>query len=117
MKKKVLIVDDNKIIREILTRFLNYWDCDSDNAGNGIEAMEMIKRKCYDIVITDNHMPEMSGVELIRWIKTLYPSTCVIGITGYGSSEVLYKAGAEICFNKPFSLFEIKEEIQKLFIN
>lgn len=114
MKKIVLVVDDEKPIREMLTRFLNNCDCEADNANNGIEALKMLEQKDYDIVITDCYMPEMNGIELTRWIKARYPSTCVICISGQEDPELLYNAGAEFCFKKPFNLSEIKEAIQKV---
>lgn len=109
----ILIVDDEKGIRDVFLEFLNLFGYHADAAGTGEEALNLFDEKKYQMVITDNQMPGMSGVELIRSIKRKCPFFPVIALTG-GPTEGLIEAGATLCFTKPFDLDEMREAIRYL---
>lgn len=113
MKKKVLIVDDDASIQRLFVWSLREPELEVDCASNGKEALELIDKKYYDIVVTDYKMPVMNGYEFIKELKIKYPNKHIIGITSGTNEEYLYKAGADVCIHKPFTLFEVNNLIHK----
>lgn len=114
--EKILVVDDELLIRDFLTETLRRKDFDVDNAENGLQALQMIKNTPYDLVITDMKMPKMTGLELLRSIMENVPETLVIIITAFGSIENAVEAMRLGAFNyliKPFSPDTIEAVIQK----
>jgi len=67
--KKLLVVDDNELNRSLITSFLKECDMNIVNAENGKDAIEILKKEKFDIIITDINMPEINGLELIKIIK------------------------------------------------
>ncbi|MFB3925309.1 MAG: response regulator [Syntrophales bacterium] len=98
---KVLIVDDNRDITELLADFMDLSGFETATAGNGLEAMDKLRQNRFDTVIMDGHMPYMSGFDLCRFIKSEYPSVYTIGITDSASLEKFREAGADEYFYKP----------------
>lgn len=95
--KKILIVDDEKSIFMILKKLLGT-EFFIDYANNGKEGLQLFMKNQYDIIITDNNMPVMSGTELIRKIKEIDTDLPIILITGdrfiipeFDDIRILYK--------------------------
>jgi DNA-binding NtrC family response regulator len=108
---RILIVDDNVELREILTEYLQDEGDAIEGADNGKEALAMYDKRPYDLIITDLNMPEVTGLELIKRIAR-YKSTseCII-ITGYASLDSAIEAiklGAFDYIVKPFRMEELK---------
>ena len=102
---KILIVDDEKKMRHILQIMLEQKGYRTEQAANGEEALELIKKYHYAMVITDLKMPVMDGMTLIREIKKIDPDYPVIVLTAYGSIESAAEAmdeGALYYITKPF---------------
>ncbi len=116
-KASVLIVDDEKFLRQILMRIVQREGYTVDEASDGKDALEKLKKTKYDFVISDIRMPNMDGMELLSAIKTKFPETMVILITAYagdyGAKEVL-AAGADHYITKPFKNIEIARTLGKL---
>ncbi len=109
-KFRILVVDDEKNIQEMLSRHFRFLGYDVLTASNGREALELMDKKRCDVVITDIKMPVMDGVELIRQVHKQYPMTHVIVITGYVTMEnvlACMRHGADTCVYKP--LEDLKE--------
>jgi DNA-binding NtrC family response regulator len=118
MSEKILVVDDEDIIRESLSYILNKEKYDVDEAANGKIAFDMLKDKSYDLVITDLEMPEMKGIELLEEIKKLNVQTNTIVITAYGSVDTAIAAlrsGASDYILKPVEFDELLIKVKKLF--
>ena len=81
---KILVVDDEKKMRHILQLMLEREGFSAEQAGNGKEALDMLKRKRFDMVITDLKMPEMGGMALLEEAKKLDPDFPILVITAYG---------------------------------
>lgn len=93
---RVLIVDDEPKVRDIFKQFCEISDAvDVDLAENGMEAVEKVKDKEYDLVTMDLIMPEMSGVEAVSRIKEVRPYLPVIVITGNATERLVTQAGLE----------------------
>ena len=112
-KKRILIVDDDRQIRFLLATFLKDDGVEIDCASDGEEALSLISKKHYDLLITDYNMPKMTGSDLLKIVKTRYSLKHAIGITSETHEHDLYKAGAEACIYKPFTLREVKSVIDQ----
>ena len=116
-KYKILIVDDEPLIRESLYEILRIEGYHVQMAPGAKEALRFIKEGAFNIVVTDFKLPEMSGMELLEIIKKDHPGLEVIMITGYGSIETAVEAmkkGAYDYVTKPINDSEIKIIIRKI---
>lgn len=114
--EKILIVDDDLIVRNFLGETLKRKHLDVTTAENGNKAMAYLKENTFDLVITDMKMPDITGLDVLRKVKELSPSTLVIVITAYGSIENAVEAMRLGAFNyllKPFSPDTIEAIIEK----
>jgi len=115
LKKRILLVEDEKALRLLLAAALEYNDYEVDIAENGTQAVRYLDDRHYDLVITDYMMPEMDGLELIQKIKKKYPSIPVIAMTGTEPAYDFLKKEATVCITKPFDLFDLKDRIEEIF--
>jgi two-component system response regulator PilR (NtrC family) len=118
MAFKILVVDDEEIIRDSISYILESEGYEVDKAENGKIAYEKIKEKHFDLVITDIEMPAMKGTELLEKIKTLDPQTAVIIITAFGSLDTAISAlrnGASDYILKPVEFDELLIKVKRLF--
>ena len=112
---RILVVDDNDNIREMLEDFLNFEGHKPVLAKDGKEALKIFSEQDFDIVITDLGMPGMSGWELTKQIKQRKPEIPVVIITGWGSQlsvEDLKKNKVDLILSKPFNLDQVKQMIE-----
>ncbi len=115
--EKILVVDDTEELREALVEFIREEGYEVFGAGNGIEALDVLKDGHIDVVLSDIHMPEMDGYKLTKKIKSEYSKTGVIVMTAYTSiySEGdIRKIGADEFITKPFSFTEVIEKIERV---
>jgi YesN/AraC family two-component response regulator len=83
--KTVLVVDDEKVIRDLLCRVMEFYDYRSVEAEDGESAWGVYEHEHPDLVISDIYMPKLSGIHLLRKIRRADPKTKVILITGYST--------------------------------
>lgn len=108
---KILVVDDERGMREFLAIMLQKESHEVTSAANGREALEQIGQKTFDIVITDLRMPQIDGIDVLKTVKESAPETVVIMITAYASPETAVEAmkqGAYDYLTKPFKIEEVK---------
>jgi CheY-like chemotaxis protein len=105
-------VDDEEMVRSIVTQLLSLNDHEVDRASSGGEALTMFEEAHYDIVFTDFGMPEMTGAELARRLRERQPQLPVILLTGYTETEDAVGDVDDI-LSKPFKLEELEATIQK----
>ena len=113
---KVLVIDDEWSIRDILSSILSSEGFDVDLAEDGDEGIEKMDAKLYDLVITDLKMPRVSGIEVLRHLSKMNVHTLGIVATAFGSIESAVEAlrlGAFDYITKPFHLDEIKILVHK----
>lgn len=114
--EKILIVDDEMLVRNFLAETLRRKNMDVSVAENGHAAFSLLKDTVFDLVITDMKMPDCTGIDILKKVKELSPSTIVIVITAYGSIENAVEAMRLGAFNyliKPFSPDTIEAIIEK----
>ena len=114
---KILIVDDEKEYRKILKMILEENEYVAETACSGKDALEILKRNYFNLVLSDLVMEEMSGTELLEQIKEQYPETEVIIVTGYGTIQnavETIKKGAFTYFIKSHDLEELLIEVAKV---
>lgn len=115
MKKRILVCDDEEGIRESLKLILEK-DYDLEFAQNGDEALEKAKAVPIDITILDIKMPKKDGLETLKELKKMNPSSSVIIATGYKSvdiAEEAMKLGASDYIVKPFDRDKIARIVKK----
>ncbi|MBI5143214.1 MAG: response regulator [Nitrospirae bacterium] len=114
---KVLVVDDDPLVRDLLVQVIGESGYSADDAEDGETALAKMSGGRYDAVFTDLMMPRMGGMDLLRRLKVINPSVPVIVITGFPSMETgisALKEGATDFVTKPFRLNEIKLLLDKL---
>ena len=87
MLEKLLIVDDEKNIRESIIRLLKAKGYDTEGAESGTEALQKIRSKSFDLIVVDFMMPGIDGLETFRRAKEINPEIKAIMLTGYGAPE------------------------------
>ena len=113
--KSILIVDDDKVILDVLARGFKHYGFKVFKAENAVDGLNQFLKECPDIVITDIRMPgDFNGADLARRIREQSPETTIALITG-GDGEVggllLEKGIADYFFTKPFSINYICETL------
>lgn len=115
MRKKILIVDDEKNTCDILAEFLTEEGYQAFSALRGRSALNIIKKKKPDLVLLDIKMPKMDGIEVLEKIKKIDENISVVMITGYGGLKTAREAmrlGAYDYVTKPFNLDFIKAVVR-----
>lgn len=110
--RRVLIVDDEKNIRLTLSQTLEPLGLEAEAAANGEEALALLEKKKFGLILLDLKMPGMDGMEVLRRVRELRPNICVIIITAYGTIDLAVEAmklGAVDFIQKPFAPAEIRE--------
>ena len=117
---KLIIADDERVIRETISNLIDWKSLDAELIGlcsNGLEAYDMIIDESPDIVLTDIKMPGMSGLELIRKISETDLDTQFVILSGYGEFEYAKEAmkyGVKQYVLKPCSQSKIEEAIREV---
>ena len=114
---RLMVVDDERDVREPLAAYLRSEGYVVETAANGIEALEKLNHQSVDFVLTDIMMPRMGGMDLLLKIRNKFPKTRIVVFTAYGSVETAVKAiksGADDYVLKPVIFEEIKQKIVRL---
>jgi len=113
--RRILVVDDNRDIRNVISRLLRLMGFEVALAGNGIEALAAFIESTFDLVLTDLQMPAMDGSKLAQLVKERSPNTPVILLTGT-DRETVRKKVADGSFDsvifKPFKVNDFQSTVQ-----
>ena len=107
---RILVVDDESLMRDFLSESLTSNGYEVDSAENGAKALELMKNESYDVILTDFKMPKATGMDVLRNSREKMPDCKVIIMTAYGTIENAVEAmkiGAFDYITKPFSVEEI----------
>ncbi len=107
MTKSILVVDDTRSMRKMVAAVLRPAGYEVEEAGDGVEALELARARVFDLVVTDQNMPGMDGVSLIRELRCLpdYDPVALLVLSTEASPELKQKArnaGATGWMVKPF---------------
>ncbi|MEN6437646.1 MAG: sigma-54 dependent transcriptional regulator [Syntrophobacter sp.] len=117
---RILIVDDERSMRELLEILLQRKGYEVQSAPNGREALALLQAHTFDLVITDIRMQPVNGLEVLKRCKAISPRTIVIMISAYASTEMAVEAmneGAYDYFPKPFNNDEILSVVSQALTN
>ncbi|MBI4803526.1 MAG: response regulator [Elusimicrobia bacterium] len=117
MLKKILVVDDEELVRNYVRRALSSRGYDVAAAVDGASAMAVIEKEDFDLAICDLKMPDLRGEEVIRRLKARRPLTRVIVITGSVSdilNPIFPGLAVEGFLIKPFGINEIRDMVEKI---
>jgi DNA-binding NtrC family response regulator len=109
-KANILIVDDEEVVRRSHLRILAGAQCNAEAAWNGAEALRVMERHPFDVILLDLRMPGLDGMLVLKTIKERWPESEVVIITGYPSIETAKEAvrlGAHNYLAKPVSPDEV----------
>lgn len=113
---RVLVVDDERSMREFVSILLGKQGYSVDMAENGEAAMRRLDESSYDVVLTDLKMPGPSGLDVLEYVKRREPSTQVLLMTAYASASTALQAmkqGARDYITKPFKVDELVVQVEK----
>lgn len=114
MKSRILVVDDEESIREFLEIMLRKEGYEVSCVEDGQKALEALKKKTVDMVISDMQMPNMTGLQLLKEVKDQFPDMLFMMITAFGTTETAVEAmklGAYDYITKPFKIDEVRLNI------
>ncbi len=117
MSHRILVVDDEPAVRDVLRTMLEKHGYTVTEAGDGAQAARALTDASFDLVVTDIVMPEREGLETIRFIRRDFPHIRIIAISAPSNKDYLRAAerfGAERTFTKPFSLSELATSVRDL---
>ena len=112
----VLVVDDEEIIRNLLTDVLRDEGCKVTAVINGAKAVDRVKEEIFDIVFSDVHMPVMNGAETVKAIKEIRAETVIVMMDSYPDHLLAQakEAGAITCIHKPFNIKDVVDIIERI---
>ncbi len=117
--RTVLLIDDEIEMLESFEKILGYYeDCEITSQSNPTKALEILEKKKFDLVITDLKMKDVTGLDILKFVKKNQPETEVLMISGYGTLEAgveAMKAGAFDFLEKPFTSKKLFESIDRIF--
>jgi len=114
----ILVVEDETKLHESLGEILRYYSDSIDFASNGIEALELLQKRSFELIISDMQMPKMNGLELCKKVKEIDPNQYFIFLTAFNDNAMLHEAirlhvtGFLI---KPLIVKELQEEFKNIF--
>ena len=117
---RVLIIDDDAPIRDVLRQLLNREGYETVEACDGREGVQYSQAASMDVIILDMLLPEQNGLEVIRELREVDPAVPIIAISGYGHTgpldffRVAETCGAQRTFQKPFPLQEMLQAVRDL---
>jgi len=114
-KGKILIVDDDPVLRDLLVDTLGAIGYETEAASDGVEAMALLREQdslSFDLLVTDIKMPNMDGLTLLKKIRRAYPHLPVLFVTGVVSEETMAAALPDGYLSKPFRIARLEELIE-----
>jgi two-component system chemotaxis response regulator CheY len=118
-QKRLIVVEDSDSVREAIVFALQKSGFDVKEATNGLEAIAFLNEEKFDMVLTDYHMPEMNGLELIKWVrgKEQLKRMPVLVLTTESQRDIILlakNAGATGWIHKPFEVEKLIQTIRRV---
>lgn len=116
-KERILVVDDEANVREMVSKVITLIGHEVVTTGSGQEALDILKKEPFSIIITDIRMPEMDGFELMKAVRSLFPNTYIICMTAHGGAYTytdVVNVGATDYITKPFTIDEMRAKLNRV---
>jgi CheY-like chemotaxis protein len=116
--QRVLVVDDEPMVRQVVAEYLATDGHEVEQASNGLDALEKFRARSFDAVITDRAMPDMNGDQLAVAIKRILPDTPIILLTGFGDmmhAGAEHPVGVDVIVSKPPTLAAVRQGLMDAF--
>lgn len=116
-RNKILVVDDEEALRTVLSSELASEGYDVGTAADGADAISILQKEAYQLVLLDIKMPHMNGIEVLKHIKDKFPHTKVIMLTAFADLKNAIeskKHGAEDFVSKPYDLVDLLTTIERV---
>jgi DNA-binding NtrC family response regulator len=120
MKEKILVIDDEEIIRKFIQRALTREDYLVETIGDSRTALEVVSREIFDVILVDLKMPEINGMTIVKKIKESNYKTGIIiisGVISYEAEKETSKLGIENYLIKPFTIDKLLNTVKKCLEN
>jgi len=114
MAKAILVVDNELRYRELITHLLREAGYAVDEADDGVSALEMLKKKVFDLMICDVVMPRLNAFDVIDYLKSRSLPTAIILITGHPYLLADKGLGHLTHFTKPFNMYDLLHKVKEL---
>lgn len=117
---RILLVDDDEVLRMVQSHFLRRFGYRVDAAADGVGAIQHLNAQPADLVITDMVMPGTDGVQLIQHLRREHPSVKIVAISGGGPmtpqlmTDIARMLGANVTLMKPFTLVALLQAVRSL---
>ena len=114
LEARVLVVDDEREIRDVLTDYLEGEGCAVATAANGGDALESVRRDPPDVILLDITLPGVDGLEVLRRVHRDHPEISILMLTGPGDAALARSAlvsGATACVGKPVTLAHLSHVV------
>jgi len=115
MPKSVIVIDDEKVVCDMTKLVLSIEGYEVETFTDSKKALERIKEKEFDLVITDLKMEDVDGMDILKTVNKLYPNTKVIMITAYATLDTAIEALRKRVFDffpKPIKIKELKKTVK-----
>jgi DNA-binding NtrC family response regulator len=119
-KVKILVVDDDADLCNLISDILIHGKYSTDRAYNYNQALKLLQKNYYNLIITDNRLGVFSGLELVKFAKEKNPDSKTFIITAYGNDELKEKAdnlNVEFVIDKPFEVNDLVKKVKSCLNN
>jgi DNA-binding NtrC family response regulator len=116
MPKKIIVIDDEKIICDMAKKILQIEGYEVDTFTDSVLALDAIREKQYDLIVTDLMMEHVSGMDILREVNRSSPQTKVIMLTAYATLDATIEAIREQVYDffpKPVKIADLKKSVKK----
>ncbi len=116
MAIRILSVEDEQTVQDLLSMHLMLEGCEIKTAANGEEAISLLESESFDLILLDIEMPKMDGVEVLRFIKNRHIEVCPIMLTGANDLHAFAECarlGAFDYLPKPYNFHEMMDTIER----
>ena len=115
---RVLIAEDNVVNQKLLSRMVERRGATVDMAGSGVDAIRLVQKSAYDLILMDCHMPEMDGLEATRNIRAFFGTRTppIIAVTASSTEDdrrACFEAGMDDCVLKPLNIPSVNAVLDK----
>lgn len=116
-KNRILVVDDEDMLRNVIVQQLTGEGYAVGDAADGQEAIDILSKTDYDLILLDLKMPRVDGFEVLRFVKSTKPQTKVVVLTGFADLKNAIeskKLGAEDFISKPYDLVDLLTTVERV---